>query len=380
MGMIGAKYMGRAHTHGYTDLALFTDINAQFIKKTICATSPAVKETAERWGWESWTTDWRNIINDPEIDVVDIAGPSIIHSQIAIAAMKSGKHVLCEKPMAMNIDDAREMVRVAEEMGVVNMVGFNCRCVPAVELAKQMIDNGAVGRLYHFRGIYQQDWLSDPNYPITWRLKKDLAGNGVHGDQGAHVIDIMRYWIGEAAEVVCDQRIYYKKRPIAAYSHGILAQTGTEMSEVTADDASSMIIKFKDSDAMGYIESTRNGTGHKNQNRIEVSGEKGTIIFDMENMNVLQYYNAEDPIDQRGFKTIQVTEPNHPYMGNWWAAGHILGYGDTFIHQAKNLIEAIVEHREAKPNFKDGYECQRILEAGQISFEQHRWVSLEEIR
>lgn len=371
IGMIGNKWMGKAHTHGYTDIPLFTDLNARAIQEIICGRSADCEEIAKKWGWNRWTNDWHDIINDPEIDAVDICAPSILHAEIAIAAAKAGKHVLCEKPMAMNLASAREMVEVAKATGVVNMVGFNYRCVPAIVLAKKLIDEGAIGEVFHFRGVYPQDWQSDPNNPITWRSKRNLAGSGVHGDQGSHVIDVMRYWIGEVDEVVCDQRIYTKNRVNAA--------TGV-LEEVDADDASAMIVRFKDSAAIGYVESSRNGTGHKNQNRIEVNGEKGSIIFNMEEMNVLQYYDATEKSDRRGFRTIQVTEPNHPYMRNWWAVGHIIGYGDTFIHQARNFVDAIANGKQVSPDFRDGYECQRILEAGQISYDEHSWVKIDDVR
>ena len=380
VGLIGHKYMGRAHTHGYTDMPLFTDIDVRVVKKVLCANEDSVEGVAMRWGWESWTLDWREVVNNPEIDMIDIAAPSILHSDIAIAAAKAGKHVMCEKPMAMNLKDAHRMLCAAEQAKIVNMIGFNYRCVPAVVLAKQMIADGKIGEIYHFRGVYQQDWLSDPEYPITWRLKKELAGSGTHGDMGSHVVDVMRYWLGEVKEVVCDQRTYYRQRPIARYSHGIEAEVSAEKGEVDVDDASMMIVRFRDNNGMGYVEATRNGTGHKNQNRIEVSGSKGALIFDMENLNVLQYFNVDDPAGLKGFRTIQVSEAMHPHMGNWWAPGHIIGYGDTFIHQARNFAEAILKGVPASPSFEDGYRCQLVLEAAQISHDERRWVQMSEVK
>lgn len=379
VGLIGHKFMGRTHTHAYTDLPIFADLKVRIDKAVLCARSPEAKTIAEEWGWQSWTPDWHDVVNDPSIDIVDIAAPSIIHAKIAIEAARQGKHILCEKPLALTLGDARAMLSAVQESGVVNMVGFNYRCVPAVEYAKQMIRDGTLGEILHFRGIYQQDWLTDPRYPVVWRLQRASAGYGALGDTASHVLDVLRFWLGEVEEIICDQRTFYPKRPRALASFGVKAESGQEMQDVDVDDASCMLIRMRDHACLGYVEATRNGTGHKNQNRIEVNGSKGSIIFDMENLNVLQYYAVDDREDQRGFRSIQISEPFHPYMQKWWGAGHIIGYGDTFIHQAYNFVNAICENRKATPDFEDGYCCQVLLEAAQRSFNQHRWVKISEI-
>lgn len=382
VGLIGHKFMGRTHTHAYSDLPLFADLNNVRVEKyIICANEPDIETVAGEWGWQSWTMDWKDVVNDPKVDIVDIAAPSILHAKIAIVAAKNGKHVICEKPMALTLEDARAMLDAVQEAGVKNMIGFNYRSVPAVAFAKKMIADGLIGNVLHFRGIYQQDWLTDPNYPVVWRLQRSAAGYGAHGDMGSHVLDVLRFWLGEVDEVLCDQRTFVSKRPVALASFGVSgAQAGTELVEVDVDDASSMLLRLRDHNCLAYVEATRNGTGHKNQNRIEVNGSKGAIIFDMENMNHLQYYNVDDPESLRGFRTIQVSEPYHPYMAKWWGAGHIIGYGDTFIHQARNFIHALEEDMPASPSFEDGFRSQILLEACQRSYEEHRWVKVEEIK
>lgn len=379
VGLIGKKFMGRTHTHSYIDLPLFADLDVQIRRKTLCGTDSEVEQVAKRWGWENWTTNWEDIIRDPEIDIVDIAAPSIVHAKIAIAAAEAGKHVLCEKPLALTLEDGKQMLEAARKNNIVNMIGFNYRGVPAVEFAKQLIAEGALGKILHFRGIYQQDWLTDPDYPVVWRLQRKHAGYGALGDTTSHVLDVLRFWLGEVDEVVCDQRTFYPERPQVVSSFGVSAQRGEAMQKVDVDDAACMLVRMKDHGCLGYVEATRNGTGHKNQNRIEVNGSKGSIIFNMEDLNVLEYYNVDDPIDRRGFRKIQVSEPFHPYMRDWWGAGHIIGYGDTFIHQAYNFIKAICDGSEASPSFEDGYKNQIILEAAQRSYEQHRWVKVSEI-
>ena len=363
VGLIGHKFMGRAHTHGYTDLPIFFDIGIEVVKKMICADEEDVKETGKRWGWEKAVLDWHDVIEDKEIDLVDIAAPSAIHAEVAIAAAKAGKHVFCEKPLALTIEDAEKMVDTVEKAGVVNMIGFNCRKVPALLLAKRLIDEGRIGEIYHFRGIYQQSWLCDPGFPLVWRLEKKAAGYGSIGDHGAHVADLARFLVGEIEEVCCSQKTFVTKRPIPAFSEGIVAAAGSEMGEVDVDDAASYLVRFKNMDTMGYIEATRYGMGHRNQNLIEINGSKGSIIFDMEKMNELEFYSNSDEAHVQGYRKIQVGEGVHPYMKNWWPAGHLIGYGDTFVNQAYDMITAIKEGKMVKPDFVDGLICQHILEA-----------------
>ncbi len=373
VGLIGHKFMGRAHTHGYTDLPIFFDAGVVVVKKTICADEENIKEVAARWGWEKSTLNWHDLIDDPEIDLVDIAAPSAIHAQVAIAAAQAGKHVFCEKPLALSLADARAMVAAVEKAQVVNMIGFSYRCVPALALAKQMIDNGEIGEIYHFRGIYQQSWLVDPGFPLVWRLQRKDAGYGPHGDLGAHAVDLARWLVGEVEDVCCMQQTFIHERPKPAFVDGLVARAGKDKGIVDVDDASAFLLRFKGQKTMGYIEATRFGTGHRNQHRVEINGSKGAIIFDMENMNELQVYQNTDQGHVQGYRRVLVGEGVHPYMANWWPAGHIIGYGETFVNQMYNLVMAVKEGRSAKPDFRDGLLCQYVLDAAERSAVSKSW-------
>jgi len=373
VGLIGHKFMGRAHTHAYTDLPIFFDTDIEIVKKVICSNEESVIDIAKRWNWQKHSLDWREVVQDPEVDLVDIAAPSAIHAQIAIAAAEAGKHIFCEKPLALNLKDAKAMVNAVEKAGVVNMIGFNYRRVPAIALAKKLIADGEIGEIYHFRGIYQQGWLVDPNFPLTWRLRKEKAGYGSLGDLGVHVIDLARYLVGEIEEVLCTERTFIKERPKPIVEDGLVAIAGKEQGKVDVDDAAAFLAHFKNMETIGYLEMTRYGTGHRNQNRIEINGSKGAIIFDMEKMNELEFYRVDDPSHIQGYRRIQVGEGVHPYMANWFPAGHLIGYGDTFVNQAYDLITAIKESKKITPDFNDGLICQQILEAADKSVRTKKW-------
>jgi len=373
VGLIGHKFMGRAHTHAYTDLPIFFETGVEIVKKTLCADEESVRDAAARWGWEGSTLDWREIVADPEIDLVDIAAPSAVHGEIAIAAAKAGKHVFCEKPLALTLPEAERMVEAVETAGVVNGIGFNYRKVPALALARQLIEEGAIGEIYHFRGIYQQGWLTDPAFPLAWRLVKSKAGYGSHGDLGAHVVDLARFLVGEVDSVMAHQVTFIKQRPKPILEDGLVAVAGEEMGEVDVDDASQWLMQFKDRPTMGYLEVTRFGAGHRNQNRIEINGSRGSLIFDMEKMNELELYDCSGPAHTQGFRRIQVGEGDHPYVKNWWPAGHIIGYGDTFVNQAYDLVMAIKQGGKASPDFRDGLVCQQVLDAADRSASTRQW-------
>lgn len=373
IGLIGHKFMGRAHTHAYTDLPIFFNPGVEVIKKIICSNEESVIDVAKRWNWERYSLDWNEVVKDPEVDLVDIAAPSAIHAQIAIAAANAGKHVFCEKPLALNLEDAKAMLDAVEKADVVNMIGFNYRRVPAIALAKKLINDGEIGEIYHFRGIYQQGWLIDPNFPLAWRLRKSQAGYGSLGDLGAHVVDLARYLVGEIDEVLCTQETFITERPIPSFEDGLVAIPGKERGIVDVDDAASFLAHFKGRKTIGYLEMTRYGTGHRNQNRIEINGSKGAIIFDMEKMNELEFYRVNDPSHIQGYRRIQVGEGDHPYMANWFPAGHIIGYGDTFVNQAYDLITAIKEGKKVNPDFKDGLICQQVLDAADKSVKTRKW-------
>lgn len=373
VGLIGHKFMGRAHTHAYTDLPIFFEPGVEIVKKVICANEESIHGAAKQWGWEKASLDWREVVRSNEIDLVDIAAPSAIHAQVAIAAAQAGKHVFCEKPLALTLEDARAMTKAVQDAGVVNMIGFNYRRVPAFALAKRLIVEGEIGEIHHFRGIYQQGWLVDPGFPLVWRVQKSQAGYGSHGDLGAHVVDLARFLVGEIEAVCCTQETFIVDRPKPSFVDGLVAIAGTEMGQVDVDDASAMMVRFADKKTLGYIEVTRYGNGHRNQNRIEINGSKGTLIFDMEKMNELEFYRGSDPSHIQGFRRIQVGEGDHPYMANWWPAGHIIGYGETFVNQAFDLITAIRDGKMVHPDFHDGLVCQMILDAADKSARTRQW-------
>lgn len=380
IGLVGYKFMGKAHSHAYKDVNMFFDLPVQPVMKAICGRDEAwVKESAEKFGWESYETSWEKLVERDDIDVIDVTAPSNVHKEIVIAAARNGKHIFCEKPLALTLADAEEMLEAVEKAGVKHMIGFNYRRTPALSLAKRMIEEGKIGKVYHFRGQYLQDWIIDPNFPLVWRLRRDIAGSGSLGDLGAHSIDLARWLVGEIEEVVGVSETFIKKRPLPAKMQGLSAvSTGetTEMGEVDVDDGTAFLARFENG-ALGTFEATRFAAGHDNTNWFEINGSKGSIRFNFERMNELEYYNVEDEPGYRGFRVIQATQPSHPYMEAWWPAGHIIGYEHTFIHEVKDFFECIVEDRLPEPNFKDGVECQRVIEAVEKSIKERTWVKVK---
>jgi predicted dehydrogenase len=377
--MVGYKFMGKAHSHAYKDVGMFFDMNADVVMKAICGRDEnGVKEAADKFGWESYETDWRKMIARDDIDFVDINAPSDAHKEIALAAIAAGKDVFCEKPLALNLSDAREMLEAAEKAGVKHGVCFNYRFLPAVQLAKQIIEEGRLGEIHHYRATYLQDWLSDPNFPLAWRLKKEVAGSGAHGDLNAHCIDLARFLIGEFDRVIGHSRTFVKERPIPASSSGLSGKGGSEKGEVTVDDATAFLAEFKNG-AMGTFIATRFATGRKNGNTFEIHGSKGSIRWNLENLNDLEVYFREDEPSLAGFRTISVTNDTHKYAGNWWPVGHIIGYEHGFIHIVYEFVQHMTGNSEFAPNFRDGVKCQEVLEAVDLSIERGSWVGVDEV-
>ncbi len=379
VGLVGHRFMGRAHTHAYTDVTLFFEPRAKPVKHTLCALGDDVPRVASRWEFSNWTSDWQDVVSNPEIDIIDICAPSTLHKQISIAAAEAGKHVFCEKPLALNLPDAHEMLGAVRDAGVTHTVGFNYRKVPALAFAKRLIEEDKIGRIFHFRGMYSQDWLVDPEFPLAWRLREKDAGGGSSWDLGAHVIDTARHLIGELEEVCGFKTTFIEERPVAVVEDGLYAEAGDEMGEVDVDDATSFLARFENG-AMGVFEMTRYGTGHRNQNRIEVYGSKGSLIWNgFEEMNNLYYYDRSDPSGEQGFRLIQVGEAEHPYAGNYFPAGHIIGFGETFIHEVLDFVNAIEAGEPADPSFVDGVKAQEVLLAVDRSAEERGWVSISEL-
>ena len=386
VGLVGYIFMGKAHSHAYLDVAkFFPDIQAKPVMKAICGRNKAgVSAAAAQWGWQSYETSWQDLVARDDIDLIDITAPSYVHGEIAIAAVEHGKHVLCEKPMASTLSEARQMLAAARKAGVVHMVGFNYRRVPAIALAWQMINSGLLGQIRHFRGTYLQDWIADPQFPMNWRLRKPVAGSGAHGDLNAHLIDTARFLVGDITEVVGMGGTFIKERPKELSSGGLAAVAGEGTEEVTVDDATVFLAKFASCDrvaegAYGTFEATRLAPGHKNYNRFEINGSEGSISFCFERMNELEYFDRREPARLGGFRTIMVTEGDHPYAGAWWPPGHVIGYEHTFIHEVYDLANAIGSGTPIHPDFLDGARCVAVLEAASASLDAHAWVDVERV-
>ncbi|MFK7694334.1 Gfo/Idh/MocA family protein [Paenibacillus sp. HJGM_3] len=381
IGMIGYKFMGKAHSHAYRDLPMFFPQAAKPVMKAICGrNAEGVQQAARQFGWESAETDWFELIRRDDIDVVDINAPSDAHHAIAVAAARAGKHLFCEKPLALTLADARDMLQVAEEAGVKHMVGFNYRFAPAVRLAKKLVDEGRIGQIYHFRAWFLQDWIVDPEFPLVWRLQKEVAGSGSHGDLGAHLIDLAHYLVGDMREVIGMSETFIKERPMPSSMTGLSAQGSKDgpRGPVTVDDATLFLTRFENG-ALGSFEATRFAPGHRCTNSFEINGSKGSIKFDFERMNELQVYFTEDAEDVQGFRRVIATDPAHAYAEAWWPPGHTIGYEHTFVHEVLELMEALKEDRQPVPNFHDGVKCQQVLEAVDLSIAERRWVGVNEL-
>jgi predicted dehydrogenase len=380
VGLIGYRFMGRTHSNAYKDMPMFFDSAAVPVMKVICGRNrEALEKVADQFGWEGYETSWEKVVARKDVDLIDISTPGNIHKDIAIAAAEAGKDIFCEKPLANNLTEAKEMLAAVRKAGVKHMVAFNYRRVPAIQLAKKFIEEGKLGKIYHYRATYLQDWIVDPEFPLVWRLQKDKTGSGPHGDLNAHIIDLAHYLIGELDKVVGMNETFIKKRPlIEEASSGLSATSKKEYGEVTVDDATLFLAKFKGG-ALGSFEATRFATGRKNFERIEINGSKGSLVFNFERMNELEYFSGEDDSNEQGFRTIMVTQPTHPYMSAWWPPGHIIGYEHTFIHEVYDLMQAIAKDEMPSPDFEDGVKCQTVLEAVEKSIEDGKWVQICEL-
>jgi predicted dehydrogenase len=380
VGMIGYKFMGRAHSNAWLKAAKFFDLKATPVMKTVCGRDAnGARGLAEKFGWQNVETDWRKVVEDPDIDILDINTPNDSHAEIAIAAARAGKHILCEKPLALNVAECKAMVNAVNKAGVVNMVCHNYRRIPAIALAKRMIERGDLGeRIFHYRARYLQDWIVDPNFPLVWRLQSKVAGSGTHGDICAHIIDLGRYLCGEFSEVCGLMETFIKERPLPSEEGkgaGLTAKAQKKMGKVTVDDTSTFIGRFK-SGAVANLEATRFALGRKNGITLEINGSKGSLFFDFEDMNRLKFYSQEDGADQRGFRDILVTEGAHPYAGAWWPPGHIIGYEHTFVHTVADFVNAVVDGKSVQPTFEDGLRNQAVLEAVEKSAKNRQWVKV----
>ncbi|MDG4840982.1 Gfo/Idh/MocA family oxidoreductase [Micromonospora sp. WMMD967] len=385
VGMVGYAFMGAAHSQAWRTVNRVFDLPTRARMALICGRDTGkVADAADRLGWEAYTTDWRDLINRDDIDVIDVCTPGDSHAEIALAALAAGKHVLCEKPLANTVEEARAMTAAAEvarAAGVRSMCGFNYRRVPAVTMMRQLVADGRLGVIRHVRATYLQDWIVDPQFPLVWRLQKDRAGSGALGDIGAHIIDLTQFVTGQRISgVSAVTETFVKERPLPAESSGLAATVdgGTAPTgPVTVDDAAVFVARL-DGGALATYEASRFATGRKNALRVEINGSLGSVVFDLERLNELEFYDATRPTAEQGFSRILVTEGEHPYMSAWWPPGHIIGYEHSFTHEMRDFIEAVATGVDPTPSFADALQVQLVLDAVARSAELgSSWTEVE---
>ncbi|MBS7615058.1 Gfo/Idh/MocA family oxidoreductase [Candidatus Bathyarchaeota archaeon] len=372
VGVLGYAFMGKAHTNGYKKMPVFFyPPPARPRLVALCGrTEEALAEAAKRFGFETYYTDWKALVKDKRIQLVDNCLPNNLHAEPCIDAVEAGKHVICEKPLAGTLKEARAMYEAAEKAGVKHMTAFNYRFVPALRLAKNLIDEGYIGKILQFRAVYLQEWIMDPSFPLVWRLRKSVAGSGALGDLGAHIVDLARFLVGDFASICGMTETFIKERP--------LPDDPKKKGKVDVDDVFIAMVKFKNN-AIGSLESSRFCAGRKNYQRIEVHGTEGSISFNLERLNELEVYSKKDKDDRMGFRNILVTESVHPFIEHWWPHGHIIGWEHTFVHEIHHLVDCIVNDKPVAPygaTFYDGLKCQEILSAIEESSEKGKWVTL----
>jgi len=377
--MIGYGFMGQAHSVGWRQAPRMFDLPDDVEMAVIVGrNADAVVAAAHKWGWAESATDWRDVIARDDIDIVDIVTPGDSHAEITLAALAAGKHVLCEKPLANTVEEAEAMTDAAERAaanGVRSMVGFTYRRVPAVTFLRDLIAEGAVGTVQQVRAAYRQDWLVDPAMPLAWRLQKEHAGSGALGDIGAHIIDMTQFVTGQTVDAVSGTMdTIVKERPLLGSGSGLSGTAAEGFGEVTVDDVAIFTGRLSGG-ALVSFEATRFATGRKNGLTLEVSGDKGALAFDLEDLNSLQFYDRTAPADRQGFRKIFVTEASHPYVAAWWPAGHMLGYEHGFSHQVVDFVTAISDGTDPRPSFAEGLSVQRVLAAVEESAERDSaWV------
>lgn len=376
VGMVGYAFMGAAHSQGWRTAGRVFDLPALPVLAAVCGRDrTAVRAAADKHGWAAAETDWRDLIARDDVQIVDICTPGDSHAEIAVAALDAGKHVLCEKPLANSVAEAEAMTAAAGRArgrGQVAMVGFNYRRVPAMTYARRLIGEGRLGALRHVRVTYLQDWLVDPEFPLTWRLQREHAGSGALGDLGAHIVDLAQYLAGErVVGVSAMTETFVRSRPLpAGAAAGLSGTGGSERGAVTVDDAALFTGRLA-SGALASFEATRTAAGRKNGLSIELNGERGSLAFNLERLNELSFHDNTEPAVSSGFRRILVTEPEHPYLEAWWPPGHALGYEHTFVHQARDLLHAIATGTSPEPSFADGLQVQRVLAAVEESAEKN---------
>ena len=364
VGMIGYSFMGAVHSHAWRTVGRVFDLGVDVDMRVICGRNEeAVTAAAAKYGWQSAETDWRAVIARDDIDIIDVCTPGSSHEEIAVAALNAGKHVICEKPLANTVAEAERMAAAAQAASGKSMVAFNYRRVPALAYARELVQQGRLGRIFHVRAVYLQDWIIDPEFPLVWRLVKEEAGSGALGDLGAHIVDAAQFVTGsQITNVSGELRTFIDERPLVGETHLLEATKSAERGKVTVDDAA-LFLANSDNGAVGTFEATRFASGRKNGMAIEVNGEKASLRFEFESMNELWVHDHTVDGKDAGFRRVMVTESDHPYVEGWWPPGHVLGYDHTFTHEFRDFVLDIVNDRAPEPSFADGLYVQRVLDA-----------------
>ena len=364
VGMIGYSFMGAVHSHAWRTVGRVFDLGVDVDMRVICGRNgEAVTAAAAKYGWQSAETDWRAVIARDDIDIIDVCTPGSSHEEIAVAALNAGKHVICEKPLANTVAEAERMAAAAQASSGKSMVAFNYRRVPALAYARELVRQGRLGRIFHVRAVYLQDWIIDPEFPLVWRLVKEEAGSGALGDLGAHIVDAAQFVTGsQITNVSGELRTFIDERPLVGETHLLEATKSAERGKVTVDDAALFLANF-DNGAVRTFEATRFASGRKNGMAIEVNGEKASLRFEFESMNELWVHDHTVDGKDAGFRRVMVTESDHPYVEGWWPPGHVLGYDHTFTHEFRDFVLDIVNDRAPEPSFADGLYVQRVLDA-----------------
>jgi len=369
VAMVGHAFMGRAHGNAYRQVNHFFDLPVRVVPQVVVGRdSQRAAEAAAKLGFAESSADLKAVLARPDIHVVDVATPNDSHFAIAMAALKAGKHVLCEKPLAMTIAEAKAMAAEAKKRKARVGLWHNYRRAPATRLAARMIARGDIGEVRQVRAVYLQDWLADGSVPASWRTSRKTCGSGAHGDLNAHLIDLTRALTGLEFSAVCGvQQTYTKERPTG---------DGKTMAKVDVDDAFCFLARFSNG-AIGTYEATRVAPGRKNHNRVEVSGTKGSIVWNLERMNELEYFSFDDMRDAQGFRTIMCMDSVHPYAAHWWPDGHIVGYEHTFVHHLADFVDCLHSGEAFSPDFADGVKVQAVLEAALQSAKDGKWAKVK---
>ena len=373
VGMMGYAFMGKAHSNAFKKIP-YMIYPPPAVPKLIAVAGrdeASVQEAARRYGYETYYTDWRDLIKDDRVQLFDNGGPNDVHADPCIAAAQAGKHILCEKPLARTAKEAAAMLEAVTKAGVKNMVAYNYRYVPAIRQAYELIKSGQLGEIYHFRAVYLQEWIMDPNFPMVWRLDKNRAGSGTLGDLGSHILDLARFLVGEPRKVSGMAKTFIKERPLG---------DGQGAGQVTVDDAFVALLEFENG-GLGTLEASRFCAGRKNHQVLEINGSKGSISFNLERMNELDvFWKDSAPRETQGFTNVLVSESYHPFWKNWWPQGHMIGWEHTFVHEISDLLDAIANNKEVAPygaTFEDGYKNAVVLDAILESAASERHIDIK---